>query len=436
MKEINEKLDEIQKCIMEAQAVAEKANQRLDAFDKEQIKKINDNVTALIQEQNDIKAKQAAVEKAQEEAIKNRETLEKLICRLPNAANSKSEDDVKMKNEFIAYMRKNIPLSDECVNKTCEDVISKSFFGLNEAEKQLYVKAMREGSNPDGGYWIRPELSATIVSRNFETSPVRQIANVETIGSESLELIIDDDQVAADWVGEVGARSETSTAKIGKLEIHAHELAASPKITQRLLDDAGFDLESWLAKKVSDKFSRSENTAFVTGDGAAKPKGFLSYPAWATAGTYERGKLEQINSGAAATFTGDGVVKLQNSLQEVYQPGSVFGIKRASFEAILTLKDGNDRYLLLQNGDLRSAPDKLLLGAPVIFMDDMPAIAANALAMVYGNFKLGYTVVDRVGIRVLRDPYTAKPYVLYYTTKRVGGAVTNYESIKIQKLAV
>lgn len=434
--EMNEKLDKIQEGILAVQALADRANERIDTLDKDQIKKISEDVATAIQENNDLKAKQKLIEDKLLESEKIQETLEKLVCRLPNGGESKKQEDVKSKNEFIAYMRKKTPMSDEVILKTCTDIVNKSFFGVTDAEKQNYIKVMQEGVNPDGGYWIRPELSATIVTRNFETSPMRQIANVETIGTEELEFIIDDNEVEAEWVGEVSPRPETATAQIGVLKIYAHELSAMPKATQRMLDDAGFDLESWLAKKVSDKFSRKENTSFVVGDGAAKPKGFLSYPAWAVPGVYERYKLEQINSGAAATFTGDGVIKLQNSLQDIYQAGSVFGIKRASWEDIMILKDGNDRYLLLQNGDLRSAPNKLLLGAPVMFMQDMQAIGANALAMVYGNFKIGYTIVDRIGIRVLRDPFTAKPYILFYTTKRTGGGATNFESIKIQKLAV
>ncbi len=434
--QMNDKLNKIQEGIFAVQALVDRNNDRIDALDKDQIKKISDDVATAIQERNDMKAKVTLLEEKQVDAKKTVVILEKLICRLPKGGDTKKQEDLEAKNEFIAYMRKKTPMSDAVVLRTCTDMINKSFFGVTDAEKQCYIKVMQEGVNPDGGYWVRPELSATIVTRNFETSPMRQIASVETIGTEELELVIDDDEAEAEWVGEVTARAETDTPQIGILKIFAHELSAKPKVTQRMLDDAGFDLESWLAKKVADKFSRKENTSFVVGNGSLKPKGILSYDAWASAGTYERNKIEQINSGAAATFTGDGIIKLQNSLQDIYQAGSTFLTKRASWESIMILKDGNGRYLLLQNGDLRSAPDKLLLGAPVMFMQDMQAVGADALAMAYGNFKIGYTIVDRIGIRVLRDPFTAKPYVLFYTTKRTGGAVTNFESYKIQKLAV
>ncbi len=434
--QMNGKLDKIQEGIVAVQALADRTSDRIDALDKDQIKKISDDNAKNIQDINDMKAKQALIVEKQDDAEKTAVMLEKLVCRLPDGGGTKKQEDLEAKNEFLAYMRKKTAMSDEVVLRTCTDIINKSFFGITDAEKQCHIKVMQEGVNPDGGYWVRPELSATIVTRNFETSPMRQISSVETIGTESLELIIDDDEAEAEWVGEVTARAETDTPQIGVLKIFAHELSAKPKVTQRMLDDAGFDLESWLTKKVADKFSRKENTSFVVGNGSLKAKGILSYDAWASAGVYERDAIEQINSGAAATFTGDGVIELQNSLQDIYQAGSTFLIKRASWESIMILKDGNGRYLLLQNGDLRSAPNRLLLGAPVMFMQDMQAIGADALAMAYGNFKIGYTIVDRIGIRVLRDPFTAKPHVLFYTTKRVGGAATNFESYKIQKLAV
>ena len=180
---------------------------------------------------------------------------------------------------------------------------------------------------------------------------------------------------------------------------------------------------------------RVENSAFVVGDGSQKPKGFLSLPAWAVAGTYERFALEQRLSGVSGGITGDSVKLLQNDLIEDYQSGAVFAMKRATFGQVVTLKDGQGQYLL-DPRSLKQGDTKVLLGKDVIFMDDMPAIAADALAVAYGNFQFGYTIVDRIGFRVIRDEVTAKPFIKFYTTKRTGGNVTNYESIKILKLAV
>jgi HK97 family phage major capsid protein len=200
------------------------------------------------------------------------------------------------------------------------------------------------------------------------------------------------------------------------------------------LDDSSINIESWLAMKTNDILTRTENTAFVVGNGAAKPKGFLAYDAWAVAGTYERNALEQVSTGSAGAFTADALKEIQNSLKEVYQPSAVWMLKRSSWSDIIKLKDGNGAYLL-DTTSMKDGDTMRLLGKPVLFADDMPVKATDALAMTYGDFKVGYTIVDRLGIRVLRDPYTDKRYVKFYTTKRVGGAVTNYESIKILKLS-
>ena len=165
-----------------------------------------------------------------------------------------------------------------------------------------------------------------------------------------------------------------------------------------------------------------------------KPRGFLTYDAWAAAGVYERDKIEQINMGAAAALAADGLIEVQNSLKEAYQGNATWGMKRATFGKALQLK-GNDSYffspVLLRDGQSSIQ----LLGKPVVFMDDMPAVAANALSVAYGDFRTGYTILDRVGLQVLRDPYTNKGFITYYTTQRVGGDVTNFDAIKIGKVA-
>lgn len=327
-------------------------------------------------------------------------------------------DDDESKAQFNDFMRKGVDLD-----------------GSHHKDRlEIEVRAMSTDVNTDGGYLIRPEFADTIVNRVFETSPVRQIANIEQTGSKSRTFLIDDDEADANWVGEGAAGSETDTPEIGQKEIAAHKLEALPKITTEELEDAYIDVESWLIGKVSDKFARKQNTAFVTGDGVLKPRGFLTYAAWASAGVYERNKIEQINSGAAAAFTAEGLIDLQSSLKEAYQPGATFTMKRASYGAVLKLK-GNDQFhfgpVLMRDGQAQMQ----LLGKPVLFMDDMPAVGAGNLAAAYGDFSRGYTVLDRVGVQILRDPYTAKGFITFYTTQRVGGDVTNYDALKIQKIA-
>jgi HK97 family phage major capsid protein len=306
--------------------------------------------------------------------------------------------------------------------------------GLKETREGIEIKAMSTDVNPDGGYLVRPELSSTIVSRIFETSPLRQVANVERTGSKSIDILIDDNEAGARWVGEGASGGQTDTPQIGQKVIAAHKIEADPRMTTEMIEDAYLNVEAWLAGKVADKFARTQNTAFVNGTGTGQPRGFLTYAAWSAAGVYERDKIEQINMGSAAALNADGLIEVQNALKEGYQAAAVWGMKRTTFGAALQLK-GSDNYffspVLLANGQASIQ----LLGKPVVFMDDMPAVAANALSIVYADFRVAYTILDRVGLQVLRDPFTNKGFITYYTTQRVGGDVTNFDGIKIGKVA-
>ena len=286
-----------------------------------------------------------------------------------------------------------------------------------------------------GGYFITPDRMTAFKARIFETSPLRSYASVQTTSSSSVEWILDDNESDCGWVGEVQARPNTNTAQIGLLTIPVHEIYANPKATQTMLDDAGFNLEQYINNKGVDKISRTENTSFVLGNGSKKPKGFLDYSAWASAGVYERDKVEQI-AGTDTTngIDSDDLIMLQNSLHEEYQAGAVFAMSRVSFATVLKMK-GTDGHYMLDRQMLLHGADKMVLGKKVIILADLPDIASNSLSIVYGNFSEGYTIVDRIGIRVLRDPYSAKPYIQFYMTKRVGGGVTNFEALKIMKSA-
>ena len=293
---------------------------------------------------------------------------------------------------------------------------------------KLETKLLSVDRDPGGGYWVKPEMSARITTIVFETSPVRQFAAVESIGSDSLELIADENQVGFGWVAEQEDRPETTTADIGKRVIHAHEMYAEPRSTQKLLDDAGFDVEGWLARKIADRFARAEATAFVAGTGVGQPRGFITYPD----GT-STGQIEQINSGAAGDLTSDGLMDLVYSLKSPYLTNSRFLMARLTIRDVRKLKDGEGRYLwepILKVGEPAS-----LLGYPVHQADDMPAVSAGLEAIAFGDFRAAYTIVDRMGIRTLRDPYTAKPFIKFYTTRRVGGDVVNFEAIKLQTIS-
>lgn len=432
LKDLDAKLDTVLEASKAAQEVADRALKaaETDPLDNEQIKKACEDAGKAMADVLEIKGQVAAVEKSAE-------YIEKAVSRMGGGSGDSESKELEEKaaDETARYMRTGQHMSEDIKTAVVRALCDQGFYGVPEERKESEIKTLIAGSNPNGGYFIRPERSVTMIKRIFESSPVRRIANIETTNSDSMELVIDDDEATSGgWVGETSSRGETDTPEIGLLTIPAHEQFAQPKATQKMLDDAGFDIEAWLSGKVTRKMIRTENSSFVVGDGSQKPRGFLTLDAWASAGVYERFALEQINSGAAGGLTGDGLKSLQNALIEDYQSGSVFGMKRATFEQVITLKDGNGAYLL-DPRSLKDGDTKILLGKEVIFMDDMPAVAADALSVVYGNFQIGYTIVDRIGFRVLRDELTAKPFIKFYTTKRTGGDVTNYESLKIQKLA-
>ena len=293
------------------------------------------------------------------------------------------------------------------------------------------VKLLSRDVDPQGGYWVDETMSDQIITKVFETSPMRDVCTIETINSDALEISEDINEVGAGWTAERGSRTETSTANIGMRRIPVQELYAEPKATQQLLDDAGIDVESWLAGKIAEKISRIENLAFVSGSGNGQQKGILAYPA--SAAPTNPGQILYAPSGNAGLITADGIRTLFYSLKSPYLQDAVWLMKRSTVQAISLLKDGQGRYIWepgLQMGDPQN-----ILGHSIRRMEDMPAVAANSLPVAFGNFKMGYTIVDRQGIRVLRDPFTAKPFVLFYTTKRTGGDVTNFEAFAVLKIA-
>ncbi len=301
--------------------------------------------------------------------------------------------------------------------------------GMDAGLEGLSTKALSVGSDPDGGYLVTPQMSQNIVKAVFETSPMRQVASVETISSDALELIDDHDQASAGWTSETGSISETSTPIIAKRNIPTHELYAQPKATQKLVDDAAIDIEAWLSSKIADIFARKENTAFISGNGVGQPRGILTY----TSGTAWN-QIEQINSGTSAQVTADGLIKVFYALKDAYTKNASFMMNRATVQAVRLLKEATTNQYLWQPGLAAGAPDTLM-GVPVLMASDMPIAAANSLSVAVGDFKAGYQIVDRRGVNILRDPFTEKPFVKFYATKRVGGDVINSEAIKLLKLA-
>jgi HK97 family phage major capsid protein len=291
-------------------------------------------------------------------------------------------------------------------------------------------KALSVGTDPDGGYVVNPDLSGRIVMKVFETSPMRAYASIQVISSDALEGLFDLNEASSGWVGETDSRAETNTPQLGKWRIPAHELYAKPKATQKLLDDASINMEAWLASKVAEKFARDEANAFVVGNGVNKPRGFLTFPS----GTTLPGTIERFDTGvngafAAAPNGGDVLINALYGLKQQYRANATWFMNRATLKLTRKLKDSDGAYLW--SPGIAAGQPASLLGYPVASFEDMPDPATDSLSIAVGDMREAYQIVDRLGIRTLRDPYSAKPYVEFYTTKRVGGDVVNFEAIKL-----
>ena len=300
----------------------------------------------------------------------------------------------------------------------------------------LEVKALSEGSNPDGGYTVPLEIERTIDRVLSQASPIRAIASVRAIGSATYRKPITTAGAAAGWVAETGSISQSTTPTLAALDFPAMELYAMPAATQMLLDDSQVDIEQWLADEVQIVFAEQEGAAFVNGDGSAKPKGFLHYTNVADA-SWSWGNIGYIASGADGAFAGDApadaLLTLAYAPKQAYRANGRWVMNRKTESAVRKFKDDNGNYIW-QPGAAAGQP-ATIFGYAVTEAEDMPDIASNSYSIAFGDFARGYLIVDRVGVRVLRDPYSAKPYVLFYTTKRVGGGVQNFEAIKLMKFA-
>jgi HK97 family phage major capsid protein len=306
-----------------------------------------------------------------------------------------------------------------------------------DASGLLELKAMSAGSSPDGGYTVPLEIEQTIDRVLAKVSPMRAIASVRQIGGNVYRKPITTTGTTAGWLAsETTTPAQTNTPTLSAIDFPTMELYAMPAATQTLLDDAQVDLEAWLAEEVQTVFAEQEGAAFISGNGTTAPKGFLTETKVADA-SWEWGKLGFIASGAdgafAATDPTDALITLAYAPRQAYRANGAWLMNRKTEAAIRKFKDDQKNYIW-QPGAAAGQP-ATLFGYPVAEAEDMPDIASNSYSIAFGDFSRGYLIVDRVGVRVLRDPYSAKPYVLFYTTKRVGGGVQNFEAIKLMKFA-
>lgn len=305
--------------------------------------------------------------------------------------------------------------------------------------REVELKSFAGNVSADGGYAVPKEIDAVIDAALKSISPIRAVANVVQVGSAGYRKLVTTNGVASGWASEVAARPATATPTFNEIVPSFGDLYANPAATQAMLDDAQFDVETWLADEIAGQFAKAEGTAFVNGDGVDKPKGFLSYTI-APAGDATRtfGQLQYVPVGAAADFPAtnpqDKLLDLVHALRAPYRQGAVWVMNSATLAKIRKFKTSDGAFVWTP-GLVTGQPDTLL-GYPVVESEDMPDIAASSTPIAFGNFKAGYLVAERSETNVLRDPYSNKPYVNFYATKRIGGAVSNSEAIKLLRISV
>lgn len=435
--------------LLQVKQIIEDQGKAFEAF-----KKTNDELLKAKAEGKavgDLETKLAAIEKDLDKLSE----LKDMIDEIQKKANRPQNDaDVKDARELAAevkdfnitlraeYQLKGKPFPGELSSEAYTQY--KSAFlkvAVGATLEQLTAderKALNAGSDPDGGYLLPHATAGRTLSRIYEQSTMRQLAEVQTISTNDIEGLLDNDEASAGWVSELGARTETNTPAVGKWRIEAHEMYAMPRASQRILDDAATDVEAWLAGKIADKFARVEGAAFWNGTGVGQPRGLAAYPTAATGDdTRAWGTFEHVKTGAAGAFhttKADPLQDLIGAFKDQYLQNASFAMRREVRTLIRKMKEAtSDRYLWepsLQAGQ----PDRLL-GYPVRIDQFMPALATDSLSLALGDFKQAYMIVDRLGIRTLRDPYTAKPWVLFYSTKRTGGGAQNTEAVKFLKFS-
>lgn len=306
---------------------------------------------------------------------------------------------------------------------------------LRRAESK--ASTMQVAQDPLGGFWVTPDTNGRMVQKIYESTPMRQLANVVTIGTDALEGPIDNGEMEAAWVGEKQTRAQTDVPQLGMWRIPVNELYAYPWVTQKLLEDAKIDVEAWISNKATAKFARKENAAFVNGDGSLKPKGILQYGFATTADdTRAWGTFQYVFTGASGAFAStnpaDKLLDLIFEVKAGYRQNANFLMARRTVGAIRKLKDGQGNYLV----DLRlrdGAFVESIFNYPVVDGEDMPAIAANSFSVLFGDFAEAYTIVDRLGTSVVRDNITQPGFVKYHMRRRTGGGAVNFEAVKALK---
>lgn len=388
--------------------VAEALGKKFDEFKKTNDKRID----GLEEEKGKLSGQVDTLNEKLSELDELKSNLEKELLSLKRPDGTGTKAASEHKAAFMQFVRKGVDA------------------GLGE----LQAKALQIGVESDGGFAVPEELDRSIIELLRDSSPMRQVCNQITVGTPDYKRLVNLGGNGAGWVGETDDRPATNTPTLGQIQAFMGEIYANPQATQTSLDDMFFDAEGWLNTEVGRDFSEKEGNAFLLGNGVNKPKGLLAYGLDVKGDdTRAFGVLQKLITGTAGAVTGDNLIDLIHSLKAGYRANGTWMMGNLSVAYMRKLKDREGNYLWRPG--LEAGAPSVLLGYGITENEDMPDIAADANAIVFGDFKRAYTVVDRIGTRVLRDPYTNKPYVGFYTTKRVGGMLVDSQAVKVLTLS-
>lgn len=394
--------------VKDVEQVAQELQAKFDAFKEKNDKRLE----AVEQEKGKLAGEVETLNGKLSELDELKSALEEELKQVKRPAGGpQSKAASEHKTAFIGFLRK----------------------GKDDGLRELERKALQVGVDEDGGYAVPEELDRTILNILKDEVVMRQEATTITVGGANYKKLVNLGGTASGWVGETDARPETDASKLGQIEPFMGEIYGNPQATQTMLDDAFFNVEDWINSELAIEFAEQEEIAFTSGNGTKKPKGFLAYASTLDPDkTRAFGTLQHILSGAAAGVTADAIIKLVYTLRKVHRNGAKFMMNNNSLFAIRILKDSEGNYLWRPGLELGQPSS--LAGYGVAENEQMPDIAADAKAIAFGNFKRGYTIVDRIGTRILRDPYTKKPFVGFYTTKRTGGMLVDSQAIKLLQI--
>ncbi len=345
-------------------------------------------------------------------------------------------DEVKARLDKVARAASRPAIGGAAASAADAPEVKSFVDGYLRRGRETELKSITATPNADGGFAVPRQIDAAIVSRLARISPIRSIAQVVQTGSSGYRKLVSTSGFASGWVSEAAPRPETGTPQFAEIAPPSGDLYANPAASQLMLDDVGFNLEAWLANEVATEFARAEGAAFVSGTGVNQPEGFLTVPqATAEDGVRAFGSLQYLGSGSATglgTSLDTRLIDLVHSLRSGHRQGAVFVMNATTLAAVRKLKTADGAFVW-QPGLVEGQPDRLL-GYPVIEAADMPNVAAGTFPIAFGNFRNGYLIAERSATRVLRDPFTNKPFVHFYTTKRIGGKVLDSNAIKLLKI--